>query len=98
MCLHVAVKLYEVVQILGAIICPMTKVNLCCTADNYRKLCRTQCCMKQVAQLAAFPRYLTLFRAGSERFDSGRGGGGLFGPPSDLENQASERQAANGVG
>ena len=38
---------------------------------------------------------LTLFRAGSERFDSGRG---PFGPPSDLENQASERQVANGVG
>ena len=39
---------------------------------------------------------LTLFRAGSERFDSGRGA--FSAPPSDLENQASERQAANGVG
>ena len=26
------------------------------------------------------------------------GGGGLFGPPLDLKNQALERQAANGVG
>ena len=46
--------------------------------------------------IASLVNMLTLFRAGSERFDSGRGG--LFGPPSDLENQASERQAANGVG
>ena len=53
-----------------------------------------------VKRLSVSPRYfvcLILFRAGSERFDSGRGGGAIR-PPSDLKNQASERQAANGVG
>ena len=37
---------------------------------------------------------LTLFRAGSERFDSGRGG--AFGPPSDLEttHQSNKRKTA----
>ena len=38
---------------------------------------------------------LTLFRAGSERFDSGLGG--LFGPLSDLENHTSEQQTANDI-
>ena len=39
---------------------------------------------------------LTLFRPGSERFDSGRVGG-LFGPPSDIENHTSEPQTANSI-
>ena len=38
---------------------------------------------------------LTLFRAGSERFDSGRGD--FSAPPSDLKNHTLEQQTANGL-